>query len=58
MMEYVLLEYETHKTFQCKMNQWRHNYRLKILWMEVSQTQVGANSCEAYYFALIERTKK
>ncbi len=61
MVEYVLLEKESHKTFQCKLNQWRHSYRVKVLWMDVRYLTDFPEDRAVdvpLYFALIERTKK
>ena len=57
--EYILLENESHKTFQCKLNQWRNDYLFTVVWMDVKSVLTGVGHVtETRYFALIRRKKR
>ena len=51
MEEYIILE-KSISNFQKILNQWKHEYSFKILWMDFNGKYDG------YYRALIKRWKK
>ena len=56
--EYVLLEHQTHKVLQCKLNQWRHKYNLEIIWCHAKLESNHVALAEPLYYVLVRRLPK